>query len=272
MLIKKYVLVSCLMIIIALSSCSQVKLAANASEEQRMEASMKLFEKGDYLEAKTQFRILTLSHSGSLLADKAQFYLAECHFNIKEYILAASEYERLLKVYPSSEYTDDAKFKLGLSYFKLSPKYGLDQDYTRQAIVQFQEFVEDYHSSELTAEVEKYLQEARDKLAQKVYSSADIYRKMKYYESANIYYAKVIEQYYDTPFAAKALFWIGDCTRALKKHQEAIELFDEFLQKFPNHEWVIRARNKVVQTTREYEKYQRQEARKKGQPAENLGE
>jgi outer membrane protein assembly factor BamD len=272
MSIKKYILVSCLMATVYLFSCSQVKLAANASEDERMNAAMKLFEKGNYLDAKTQFRILTLSHSGSLLADKAQFYLAECHFNIKEYILAASEYERLIKVYPSSEYTDDAKFKLGLSYFKLSPKYGLDQDYTRQAIVHFQEFVEDYHDSELTPEVEKYLQEARNKLSQKIFSSAEIYRKMKYYESANIYYNKVIEQYYDTPFAAKALFWIGDCTRALKKYQEALDIFDEFLQKFPNHEWTIRARNKILQIRREYEKYQRQEARKKGQPEENLGE
>ena len=131
-------------------SCSRSKIKPNATLEERMEEGMRLFEKGNYYDAKTQFRIVTLSHSGSLIADKAQFHYAECHFNMKEYILSGSEYERLIKVYPNSEYVDDAKYKLGLSYFKLSPKYALDQEYTLLGIVHFQEFLEDYQYSPIS--------------------------------------------------------------------------------------------------------------------------
>jgi outer membrane protein assembly factor BamD len=238
-------------------SCSKSRIKPNATLEERMEEGMRLFEKGNYFDAKTQFRIITLSHSGSLIADKAQFYTAECHFNMKEYILSASEYERLIKVYPNSEYVDDAKYKLGLSYYRLSPKYSLDQEYTLSSIVHFQEFLEDYHTSDLVPQVEKYLLEARNKLAHKVYSSADIYRKMTYYSAANIYYNKVLEEYYDTDFAPKALFWLGDCNRRLDKFQESLDAFGEFMQKYPNHEWIPRARNKIKQTQKEYEKYRR---------------
>lgn len=238
-------------------SCASKKLRANASLEDRMAEGVRLFEKGNYFDAKTQFRIVTLSHSGSLIADKAQFYLAECHYNMKEYILSASEYERLIKVYPSSDYVDDAKYKLGMSYYKLSPKYALDQEYTLQSIAHFQEFLEDYHTSDLVPEVEKYLLEARHKLAEKVYASAEIYRKMAYFNSAKIYYNKVMEEYYDTEFAPKSLYWIGECNRRDEAYQEAFEAFDEFLQKYPKHEWLTRVRAKIKQTTKEFEKSQK---------------
>lgn len=238
-------------------SCSQQKIKSNATLEERMEYGMKLFEKGKYFDAKTQFRVITLSHSGNIIAAKAQFYLGECHFNMKEYIIAASEYERLIKVYPGSEWVDDAKYKLGLSYFKLSPKYALDQEYTLKAITQFQEFLEDYPNSPLAEEVEKHLLAARNKLARKVYESAEIYRKMAYYNSANIYYNKVLEEYYDTPYAPQAQYWIGECNRKMKKYVEALEAFDEFMKKYPDHEWMPRVRNKVKQTRQDYAKMQR---------------
>lgn len=259
MLNKNNFIILLLMNVVWILSCSQHKIPATATEEERLNAALKLFEKGDYFEAKTQFRILTLSNSGSMIADKAQFYLAECHFNMKEYILSASEYERLLKVYPSSEYTDDAKFKIGLSYYKLSPKSGLDQDYTEQAIIHFQEFLEDYHSSDLAPEVEKYLQQARNKLAEKIYLSADLYRKMGYYQASNIYFNKVIEEYYDTDFAALSLYWIADNNRSMHHYTQAFDIFDEFLQKYPDHDWVNRTQNKIKQTRNEYERYTRRQ-------------
>lgn len=254
---KLYVKILLLFLVTAVFlSCSQVKVPSNATLEERMDVGMRLFDKGKYFDAKTQFRIITLSHSGSAMADKAQFYLGECHFNMKEYILSASEYERLIKVYPSSEYVDDAKYKLGLSYFELSPKFSLDQEYTRQAIMHFQEFLEDFSSSELVPKVEQYLNEARGKLAQKVYASAEIYRKMHYYQAANIYYSKVLEQYYDTSLAPRALFWLGECNRRLEQYQDAMLAFDEFLNKYPRHEWNQRVKNKIKQTRKEFSKNQ----------------
>jgi len=251
------------------TSCAHQKIKSNATLAERMEYGMKLFEKGKYFDAKTQFRVITLSHSGNMDAAKAQFYLGECHFNMKEYILAASEYERLIKVYPGSEWVDDAKHKLGLSYFKLSPKYALDQEYTLKAITEFQEFLEDYPGSPLTEEVEKDLVAARNKLARKVYESAEIYRKMTYYNSAIIYFNKVLEDYYDTPFAPEALFWIGECDRRLHKYNEALEAFADFIKKYPDHEWVARAKNKIKRTREDYAKMQRAEIKK--QKAANSG-
>ena len=66
-----------------------------------------------------------------------------------------------------------------------------------------------------------------------------------------------MEEYYDIEFAPKALFWLGDCNRRMEKFQEGLDAFAEFTQKYPEHEWIPRARNKIKQTQKEYQKYRR---------------
>jgi len=237
------------------SSCSRQRIRSDISVEERMKIALKMFEKRDYLDAKTQFRIITLSYSGNALADKAQYYLAECHFFIKEYILSASEYERLLKVYPNSEYVDDAKYKLGLSYYELSPKPALDQEYTLKAIKEFQEFLEDYYTSPLIETVEKKLLEAQSKLADKVYTAADQYRKMQYYNAAIIYFTKVLENYYDTGYAPLAQYWLGECYRKQGNYNEAGDAFNTFIKKYPQHELITKVRKKLDALAIDIEKH-----------------
>ncbi len=226
-------------------SCASNKIKPNMSPDERMDVAMRMFEKRDYLDAKTQFRIITLSHGGSAIAAKAQFYLGHCHFKLKEYILAASEFERLLKVFPNSEYVDDAKYMLGMSYYKLSPKYSLDQEYTFKAITEFQEFMEDYYSSPLVKDVEKKLLEARSKLAHKTYAAATQYRRMGNFKAAIVYYNLTLERFYDSKYAPPAQFYIGECHRRLDAYKKSSAAFQLFLQKYKGHELEPQAKQKL---------------------------
>lgn len=234
---------SYLLIVIVLVSCSSRKITGDVTPEKRMEVALKWFNNKHYLDAKTQFRILTLSHGGTHLADKAQFYLAECHYYLKEYLLSANEYDRLLKIFPSSDYVDDAKYKLGMSYYQLSPKFSLDQEYTQKAIQIFQEFLEEYHDSEHADDVETYLAKCRQKLAKKTYVAAVQYRKMSYYTASNIYLNKVLEQYYDSSFAPRSQFFLADNYKNLQQFEKAREEAMTFLEKYPQHKLADKARD-----------------------------
>ena len=247
-------LIILLLIFIFIISCGRQKIRSDIPVEERLKIAIKMFDKRDFFDAKTQFRIITLSFSGNTLADKAQFYLAECHFYLKEYIISASEYERLIKVYPGSEYVDDAKYKLGLSYYELSPKSSLDQEYTIKAITEFQEFLEDYYSSSLVPEVEGKLLEAKNKLAQKTFDAADQYRKMSYYTAAIIYFSKVLENYYDSIYAPQAQYWLGECYRKLDNLTDARDAFNMFVKKYPKHEMIGKVRKKLQEVVNELDK------------------
>ena len=101
---------------------------------------------------------------------------------------------------------------------------------------QYQEFLEEYHTSELVPEVEKMLNLTRSKLAQKTFTAADQYRKLGEYSAAIIYFNMVMEQYYDTDWAVKAQFYIGECFRKQKYYDKAIPEFEQFIAKYPQHE------------------------------------
>ncbi|MCR4439218.1 MAG: outer membrane protein assembly factor BamD [bacterium] len=244
-LVRTAVYLSCVAAMVLASSCSKSKIRPNLTAEERLALAKQMFAKGDYLDAKQQLLVLTLSFQGSAVADEAQFYLAECHYQLKEYVLAISEYERLLVSYPNSQYVDDAEFKIGMSHFKLSPSAGLDQENARKAMEHFQRFLEDYPDSPLKKEVEASLQQCRNKLAKKEYDTGTLYRKMGYYDSALIYFDSVLATYYDTQYGEKALFWKGECLMKLGRHQEAQEAFSSYAQRYPKGAQVGRVHRRL---------------------------
>jgi outer membrane protein assembly factor BamD len=186
-----------------------------------------------------------LNHPGSGVMEDAQFYLAECHFNLKEYLLAISEYEKLIKSLPQSNYVDDSRYKMGLCYEKLSPGYGLDQDYTFKAINQYQQFLDDYPKSELRSTVETHLMACREKLAKKEYMTGELYRKMGYDSSAVISFDAVLANFTDTSLACDALFWKAQCLLKLNRPDEARETFRTLITSFPGSPNAVRAEKRI---------------------------
>ncbi|MFH1942869.1 MAG: outer membrane protein assembly factor BamD [bacterium] len=222
--------------------------------DEQFEYAKRIFDKKDYDKAKLQFSIVVMNNPGGLIIEKAQFYLAESYFFLKEYILAVEEYEKLIRSFPQSSFVDDAYYKIGMCYYELSPSSALDQEYTLKAISRFQLFLEDYPDSDLRPEVEKRLMECRTKLAKKEYKSGELYRKMSYYSAAIISFNEVLEKYYDTEYADDALYWKGECHRRLKNWAEAEKAFQELATRYAQSKWVQKTEGKLQEVRRELEK------------------
>jgi outer membrane protein assembly factor BamD len=220
-----------------LSSCGGYKVRPDMTAEDRLALALRMFKNKDYQEGQTQFKILTLNYPGAPFVDQAQFYLGECHYELKEYIIASDEYKRLQRLYPKSVYLDDAQYKIAMSDFKLSPKPPLDQKHTVLALENFQRFVEDFPNSDLVPEAEEKLKTCRIKLAEKDFNAAELYRKLDDSYAALVYYNSVLERYYDTKFAHDALFWKGESLYNLNRKDEALVAFNELLAKYPKSKY-----------------------------------
>ncbi len=241
-IICRYCAILLLLVIVFIGACSRQKIKPNISNEERMRIAEKLFNDGDYLDARTQFRIVILNSPGGSLSDKAQFYYAECHFRLKEYILAIAEYEKLIRMYANSEYVDDAQFQIGLSYFKLSPKAALDQTYTEKAIEEFQKFLEDYPQSELAPRAKDYMRKCREKLALKNFKNGESYRKRALYRAALVYYDYVLDNYYDTKYAELSLWEKAECYRLMGEIEHSQKFYKLYMEKYPRSSKSDRAR------------------------------
>ncbi|MDR8391573.1 outer membrane protein assembly factor BamD [Aliifodinibius sp. S!AR15-10] len=208
--------------------------------------SMRLFQEGDYSEAVKAFETVFSLGRGTEYARNAQYFLAESHFNNKNYLMAASEYERYSSLYPRSDKSEEVEFKEAYCYYKLSPRYRLDQKYTRRALEKFNLFVSNHPNSERLQEIAKYEDELREKLARKIYNAADLYMRIDEYEAAAIYYGLTIDQYPETQWAERALVDQINAynvyaensvsNKQEERYQKAVASYEKYLQLFPNGE------------------------------------
>lgn len=184
-----------------LFGCNKATRQQQQNVDFRFNRGKKYFEKENYYKAIDEFNFVVLNNPGGERADDAQLYVADSHFELGEYVVAASEYRRLIRRYPSSPLVEQAQYKLGMCFVELSPHYGLDQEYTRQAITTLQNFLEDFPYSQYAEKITEQIDKLREKLAHKTYSSGHLYYILRQYDSAIIYYDQLLEQYYDTSWA-----------------------------------------------------------------------
>ena len=180
------IFVSWLVLSILMSGCGSEEAIRQVTAEERYELGMKAFQKEDYLGAIDEFKVVSLQYQGSKVADSAQFYMAECRFLREEYILAAFEYDVLLRTMPSSVFVSRARFKRATCYYELSPKSTLDQNYTRKAIDEYQAFLEYHPTDTLDTVAESRISELNTKLAKKDYENGMTYMHMEYYKAATL--------------------------------------------------------------------------------------
>jgi len=233
-------------LLLSVNGCKSYNIKPDITATERFKIARQMFDNKDYFEAKNQFKILTLNNPGAAFVDEAQFYLGECHFRMKEYVLAADEFARLTRLYPKSKWTDDAEFNIAMCNYKLSPKPALDQTYTVKAVESIQRFIEDYPNSDRIPDAEKLLKACRKKLAEKDYKAGELYRKLGDYYGAYVYFGSVIGSYYDTPYFEPAFFWRAESLYKLRRFAEARHAFEELLRKFPESEFVAKAKARLA--------------------------
>lgn len=240
---------SLLVVSILISGCGKKVNTDSFGPDEYFEYAKKIFDRGKYLQAVTDFTIIVLKFSGDPVVDDAQYYLAESHFKMDEFLIAISEYQKLINDYPESPYVPLAQFKKGLSYYNMSSRAELDQEYSRRAIREFQNFIEEYSGHELREKAEEFITELRTKLARKKMIAANTYRKMGIFDSAIIYYDLVLEDFYDTPPAKEALYWKGECLYKLKKYNDARVAFSAYVERYPEQKNVKKAKERIEAIT-----------------------
>lgn len=233
--------------IFALISCRGTDLIRPGdSIEVAFEKAMNQFEQENWTDAANAFETVVSIGRGTDVGQDAQFYLAESYFNGRRYLIAASEYERYASFYPRSERREVVDFKAAESYYQLSPRYRLDQTYTRTALDRYRLFNSRYPNSERVEVTGERISELRSKLARKEFHAAEFYMRTNRYQSAVIYFDLVIDSYPETRWAELSLVkkieaYILYADNSVRDRQEeryqlALDTYNTYLQLFPRGE------------------------------------
>lgn len=231
-------------LIILFSACKNDALIQRGDTvEVAYEKAMAFFEKEDYNEAANAFETVIRIARGTEYGKDSQFYLAESYYNSRQYLLAASEYDRFISYYPQDPKREEIEFKAAMCYYHMSPRYKLDQGDTRTAIERFQLFNNRYPNSEFVSESADKIDELRNKLARKNYDAALFYKRTHRYEAATIYLDVTIDRFPESEWAEKALALQIDTfieyadnsieERQAERYSNAVDAYEKFLQLYP---------------------------------------
>lgn len=201
-------------------------------------AAKEKYDDESYFEAVNDFTVVLLRFAGSTVADSAQYYLADSHYMMGDYLIAGVEFERLVNSYTQSPLVKKAQYRLAQSFNALSPRSSLDQKYTTKAIREYQYFIEEFPTDTLKEKAEKKILNLRNKLGKKEYENAEIYRKMSEFNAAIVYYDEVLGKYYDTDWADDAQFGKIRTYLAAEDADQALQEALKFEQQFPQSELI----------------------------------
>lgn len=139
------------------------------------------------------------------LASKAQYKLGLVLKGLLNYYEAEEAFNKVVTNYPDSEWASAAKFQLASCRAALSRGPDYDQGATKEAKDKFESFVQEHPDAVLSKEAQKNIGRLREQEAEGNYNAARFYEKQKAFQSAEIYYKEVINNYSDSPWALKAV-------------------------------------------------------------------
>lgn len=242
-----------------LASCTNFdKLLKSTDFDAKYAAAMKYYEENSFSKAIQLFENLTLYYRGKENAENIAWYYAQALYKEKDYFTAAYQFKRFARQFPYSDKVEEAAFLSAYCKYMDSPSYSLDQSLTREAIEEFESFVERWPRSNHMPEVNRYLDQLRAKLVKKDYEIAYGYYYIEEYHAAYESFKQFLNLYpdaYEREDAAYYLLRSGYLyaigSREEKKRerlQQFINDFDRYSSTFTNQKYLTDAQDFYTKT------------------------
>jgi outer membrane protein assembly factor BamD len=224
-----------LLLALLFASCAGngVNPAAMSADELFQQASG-YYEAGNLGRAIPLMESFVQLHFGDPRAPDVRMWLGQAYQRRRQWITAASHFQRLIEDYPSSPHEIPARFAICESYYRLSPPAQLDQEYTYAGIAHCESVATTYSQTEQGTTAGRYLDEMRNKLAKKVYDAGAFYVRRRAYDAAVVYFQDVLENFPQTIYAPAALLSLVETFRELGYVEEAEATEQRLRQEYPD--------------------------------------
>ncbi len=245
-----------LLIVLAL-----VQLTACSPEPTRLppgaEADRFLLDQGnaeleeeEWIRAREFFQQLLDSYPQSSHRMEAKLGLGDSFFgrdSAGNYVVASAEYREFLTFYPSHEKAGYAQYRLGLAAFNQMRRAERDQTQTRQAITEFELFVERYPNNPLMEDVQASLREAKDRLSESEYLVGYFYFRQRWYPGAITRFRAIIAN--DPGFTGRdgVYFHLAEALLIAQMGAEALPYYERLIKEFEQSEYLEQAWARVAE-------------------------
>ena len=192
------------------ASCSSYdKLLKGNDFAAQYEAAVNYYNERSYTRATQLFENLIMHYHGKENAEDISWYYAMSLMNgDKDYYSAGYQFKGFFKRFPYSERAEEALYLSATCKYNQSPDYYLDQRLTKEAIAEYESFVDRYPNSLHIPEINSRLDELRGKLMQKDYDIAYSYYLTEQYNAAYVSLQSFLNNYPESPLREQAMYYM----------------------------------------------------------------
>ncbi len=243
---------------VTLAACSSAGkrglVPAGTSEPDKF-----LFDKGTdalnkkkWLTAREFFKQVVETYTQSAYRPDAKLGVGDTYLGegtSESIVLAINEFREFLAFYPTNRRADYAQYKLALAHFRQMRNPQRDQTETREAVKEFQTFVDRYPNSSLIAEGRAKLREAKDRLDESDYMVGYFYYRIRWYPGAIERFKDVLKQ--DPAFSGRDALYFYLAESLIKSNTkveaEALTYYERLLNEFEKSEYLEETRKRVTE-------------------------
>ncbi len=229
--------------------------AACASKEKKAtlaagaEADKYLFDQGtaalkkkSWLKGREYFRMIVDNYPQSRFRPDAKLGLGDTYLgenSVESLILGANEYREFLTFFPTHERAYYAQYQLARSYHQQMHAPQRDQTQTKEAILEYEVFIQRFPDSPLIAEGRKGLQECRDRLSDSDYEVGFFYYRARWYPGAMSRFRAVLKENPEYTKRDALYYHLADTYVKMGAAPEAIPLLDRLSKEFEKSQYLL---------------------------------
>lgn len=214
-----------------------------------------LFDKGNealtnkkWLTAREFFKQITETYTQSPYRPDAKLAIGDTYLgegSAEALVLAINEFKEFLSYYPTNARSDYAQYKIGFAHYRQMRGPQRDQTETRDAIKEFQSFIDRYPNSQLMPEVRGKLRETRDRLSESDYLVGFFYFRQRWYPGAIDRFKDLLKQDPDYTGRDAVYFFLAEALVKIKLQAEALPYLEKLVQEYERSEYLEEAHKRI---------------------------
>ena len=230
-----------------------IPLATTGADDLLFERGTNLLQEGDWRNAREFFLQIRDNYPQSPLRAATRLGIGDsliAEGTIEAYISALSEFRDFLAQYPTHNRADYAQYRLAMVYFLQMRRAERDQSETRNAMIEFELFLERYPNSPLRPDVESRLRDARDRLSESYYVVARFYHRSKWYPGAIDRLEQILKEHPGYTGRDTVYFYLADSFQRSEREEDALEMYERLMEEFPESEFAEEATESLAELRR----------------------
>jgi len=250
--LKKIPILILLFVALVFASCDRYsKLLKSTDYDLKLKKAKEYYDKEYYIRSSQLYDELIPVVKGTDKAEEVYYYYTWSEYNLGDFILSQYHFKNYTRQFPNGKHVEECYYMNAFCYFLNSPNYKLDQSYTKNAIKEFQSFIDFYPQSSRMDTCNLLIDQLRAKLEKKEYEITKQYYKLENWKAAIVASKNFIKEYPSSNYNEEMYYMIINSyyTLALnsiysKKEERlngAIENYVKFLDLYPKSSYISRS-------------------------------